>query len=110
MIYVYVLIWHVKNLNLKTILRPNIVRGMPLKCTHVVPSLNFKCTPRELVWVTRPKPCSGFVLTDPNLVAGWALVVQTHPHYGDGFGSTNPNLPQFTPDNAADFQIRVNRI
>ena len=42
------MIWHFKSLNLKTILRPSIVGGMPLKCTHVVPSLNFKCTPRVL--------------------------------------------------------------
>jgi hypothetical protein len=47
MLDIYVMIWHLKSLNLKTILRPSIVGGMPLKRTHVVPSLNFKCTPRE---------------------------------------------------------------
>ena len=47
MIDIYVMIWHLKSLNLKTILRPSIVRGMPLKRTHMVPSLNFKCTPGE---------------------------------------------------------------
>ena len=46
MIDIYVMIWYSKFLNLKTILRPSIEGGMPLKCTHVVPSLNFKCTPR----------------------------------------------------------------
>jgi hypothetical protein len=46
MIDIYVMIWNSKSLNLKTILRPSIVGGMPLKRTHVVPSLNFKCTPR----------------------------------------------------------------
>ena len=48
MIDIYIMIWHLKSLNLKTILRPSIVGGMPLKRTHVVPSLNFKCTPRGL--------------------------------------------------------------
>ena len=48
MIDIYVVIWHLKHLNLKTILRPSIVGGMPLKCTHVVPSLNFKCTPQGM--------------------------------------------------------------
>ena len=48
MIDIYVVIWHLKNINLKTILRPIIVGGMPLKCTHVVPSLNFKCTPQGM--------------------------------------------------------------
>ena len=47
MIDIYVMIWHLKGLNFKTILRPSIVGGMPLKRTHVVPSLNFKCTPRD---------------------------------------------------------------
>ena len=81
MIYVYVLIWHVKNLNLKTILRPNIVRGMPLKCTHVVPSLNFKCTPRELVCVDRPKPRGrmGLGRPDPPSLWGWVWVDQPKP-------------------------------
>ena len=46
MIDIYVIIWHLKSLNLKIILRPSIVGGMPLKRTHVVPSLNLKCTPR----------------------------------------------------------------
>ena len=57
MIDIYVMIWHLKSLNLKTILRPSIVGGMPLKCTHVVPSLNFKCTPRghELSYKTKSK-------------------------------------------------------
>jgi hypothetical protein len=45
---IYVMIWHVKSLDLKTILRPSIVGGMPLKRTHMVPSLNFKCTPRDV--------------------------------------------------------------
>ena len=31
MIDIYVTIWHLKSLNLKTILRPSIVGGMPLK-------------------------------------------------------------------------------
>ena len=47
MIDMYIMIWHLKILNLKTILRPSIVGGMPLKHTHVVPSLNIECTPRE---------------------------------------------------------------
>ena len=47
MIDIYVIIWHLKSLNLKIILRPSIVGGMPLKRTHVVFSLNFKCTPRD---------------------------------------------------------------
>ena len=47
MIDIYVMIWHLKSLNLKTILKPNIVGGMPLKRTRVVPSLNYKCTPRD---------------------------------------------------------------
>ena len=47
MIDIYVMIWHLESLNLKTILRPSIVCSMPLKNTHVVPSLNFKCTPWE---------------------------------------------------------------
>ena len=46
MIDVYVMIWHLKILNLKTILRPSIVKVMPLKRSHVVPSLHIKCTPR----------------------------------------------------------------
>jgi hypothetical protein len=46
MINIYVMIWHLKSLNLKTILRPSTKGGMPLKRTHVVFSLNFKCTPR----------------------------------------------------------------
>ena len=46
MIDMYIMIWHLKFLNLKTILRPSIVGGMPLKRTHVVPSLNIGCTPR----------------------------------------------------------------
>jgi hypothetical protein len=47
MIDIYVMIWKLKNINLKNILRPSIVGGMPLKRTHVVLSLNFKCTPRD---------------------------------------------------------------
>ena len=47
MIDMYIMIWHLKFLNLKTILRPSIVGGMPLKRTHVVPSLNIECTPRD---------------------------------------------------------------
>jgi hypothetical protein len=43
------MIWHFKIINLKTILRPSIVGGMPLKRTHVVFSLNFKCTPRGIM-------------------------------------------------------------
>ena len=46
MIHIYVMIWHLKFLNLKIILRPSIVGVMPLKRIHMVPSLNFKCTPR----------------------------------------------------------------
>jgi hypothetical protein len=46
MIDMYIMIWHLKFLNLKTILRPSMVGGMPLKRTHVVPSLNIGCTPR----------------------------------------------------------------
>ena len=35
MIDIYVMIWHLKSLNLKTIPRPSIVGGMPLKVkTH----------------------------------------------------------------------------
>jgi hypothetical protein len=49
MIDIYVMIWHLKSLNLKTILRPSIVGGMPLKRIHVVPSLNFKCTPQDCI-------------------------------------------------------------
>ena len=45
MIDMYIMIWHLKNLHLKTILRPSMVGGMPLKRTHVVPSLNIGCTP-----------------------------------------------------------------
>ena len=48
MIDMYIIIWHLKIINLKTILRPSIVGGMPLKRTHVVPSLNIGCTPRVL--------------------------------------------------------------
>ena len=44
-----------KILNLKTILRPSIVGGMPLKHTHVVPSLNIGCTPRGLGVTVAPK-------------------------------------------------------
>ena len=47
MIDIYVMIWHLKSLNLKTILRPSTLGGMPLKRTHVVFSLSFKCTPRD---------------------------------------------------------------
>ena len=39
------MIWHLKVLNLKNILRPSIVGGMPLKHTHVVPSLNLSALP-----------------------------------------------------------------
>ena len=46
MIDIYIMIWHLKGFSLKTNLKPSIVGGMPLKCTHVVSSLNFKCTPR----------------------------------------------------------------
>ena len=46
MIDTYVMIWHLESINFKIILRPSIVGGMPLKRTHVVPSINFKCTPR----------------------------------------------------------------
>ena len=46
MIDIYVMIGHFKSINLKTILRPSIVGGKPLKRTHVVPSVNFECTPR----------------------------------------------------------------
>ena len=49
MIDMYIMIWHLKILNLKTILRPSIVGGMPSKRTHVVPSLNIGCTPRACV-------------------------------------------------------------
>ena len=35
MIDIYVMIWHLKSLNLKTILRPIYGGGMPLKHTHV---------------------------------------------------------------------------
>ena len=45
MIDMYIMIWHLKILNLKTILTPSIVGGMPLKRIHVVPSLNIECTP-----------------------------------------------------------------
>ena len=45
----YTMIWHLKFLNQKTILRPSIVGGMPLKRTHVVPSLNIECTPRVCI-------------------------------------------------------------
>ena len=48
MIDMYIMIWHLKIINLKTILRPSVVGGMPLKRTHVVPSLNIGCTPRVL--------------------------------------------------------------
>ena len=46
MIDTYIMIWHLNFINLKTILRSSIVGGMPLKHTHVVPSLNIECTPR----------------------------------------------------------------
>ena len=49
MIDMYIMIWHLKILNLKTILRPSMVGGMPLKRTHVVPSLNIGCTPRDVI-------------------------------------------------------------
>ena len=35
MIDIYVVIWHLENLNLKTILRPSILGGMPLKRSPV---------------------------------------------------------------------------
>ena len=35
MIDIYVMIWHLESLNLKTILRPSILEGMPLKRSHV---------------------------------------------------------------------------
>ena len=56
MIDIYVMIWHLRSLNLETFLRPSIVGGMQLKRTHMVPRLNFKCTPRESVqhkWALR---------------------------------------------------------
>ena len=64
------MIWHLKSLNLKTILRPSIVGGMPLKHTHVVPSLNFKCTPRVDIYILfemlpqchKPNSTCGFFL------------------------------------------------
>ena len=50
MIDMYIMIWHLKIINLKTILRPSMVGGMPLKRTHVVPSLNIGCTPRGFLF------------------------------------------------------------
>ena len=47
------MIWYLNSLNLKTILRPRIVGGMPLKRTHVVPSLKFKCSPQGYQWEGR---------------------------------------------------------
>ena len=39
------MIWHLKTINLKTILKPSIVGGMPLKHTHAVPSLTLSALP-----------------------------------------------------------------
>jgi hypothetical protein len=52
-----------KNINLKTTLRPSIVGDMPLKRTHVVPSLNFKCTPRDIV-IRPPRPLNNTTLPE----------------------------------------------
>ena len=41
------MIWHLESLNLKPLLRPSIVGGMPSKHTHVYSNLNFKCTLRD---------------------------------------------------------------
>ena len=35
MIDIYIIIWHLESLNLKTILRPSIAGGVLLKRTHV---------------------------------------------------------------------------
>ena len=35
MIDIYVMIWHLKSINLKIVLRPSIVGVLPLKRTHV---------------------------------------------------------------------------
>jgi hypothetical protein len=62
------------------------------------------------VWVVRPKYCSWFGSLDPKLAAVLDRLTQTswqdgpwptrpNPHYGDGFGSADPNLPQFTQSN-----------
>ena len=53
MIDIYVMNWRSKILNFKTILKPSIVGVMPLKHTHVVPNLNFKCTPQESLYRTQ---------------------------------------------------------
>ena len=41
MINIYVIIWHLKTLNLKTISRPSIVGGMPLNALTCIPNLKF---------------------------------------------------------------------
>ena len=74
MIDMYIMIWHLKFINLKTILRPSIVGGMPLKCTHVVPSLNIECTPGILTNIPYLEVCfllvcQGFALCNTE----WSL-------------------------------------
>ena len=51
------------------------------------------------VWVKRPKPC-GMGLGSS----------RSRPHYGDGFGSSNPNFSQNPPYNATKFHIYLNII
>jgi hypothetical protein len=48
MIDIYVMIWHLKFLNLKTSLRPSIVGGMPLKRTHVFLVLTLSALPGHI--------------------------------------------------------------
>ena len=45
MIDIYIMIWHLKSLKLKNILRPSIVGGKPLKRTHVYSILTLSALP-----------------------------------------------------------------
>ena len=49
MIDIYVIIWHLKNLIIKTILRPSIVGGMPSNALTCIPNLNTKCTRQGMI-------------------------------------------------------------
>ena len=73
--------------------------GRPCALTHRVYG------PNKVVCI---KSCGGFGLLDPNLGASLGRPTQTlwqngpwlsgpNSHYGDGFRSTAPHLPQFTP-------------
>ena len=49
MIDIYVMIWHLKILNLKIILRPIYEGGMPLKRTHVYIVLTLSALPGHTI-------------------------------------------------------------